>query len=137
MKKRMQFFALVILFSLILSTVAFAAMNSSDYIDTTSAHITRNGNTVTVNFYVVGVGIMNEIGVKNIYLYELNGSSWSLVKTFNYLDPLYAATMMQSNTHTKNGSVSYSGSAGKQYFASCWFYAEKDGGSDTITHNAY
>ena len=136
-KKCVQVVVLAIVLTLLISTVASAAMESSDYISATSAGIIRNGNTVTVNFYIAGVGMMDLIGVKYIYLYEKNGLNWSLVKTFDYTDPLYATAMMQSNTNTKNGSVSYTGSAGKQYLASCWFYAEKDGGSDTFPHNAY
>lgn len=138
MRKRMiRVFTLIFALVLLLSTVAFAAMNASDYIAATSAGISRNGNTVSVNFYIVGTGPMDYVGLKYIYLYEMNDNIWSLVKTYNYTDPIYAAALMDSNSNAKSGSVSYSGSAGKQYYASCWFYAEKNGGSDTVQQNAY
>ena len=136
-KKVARIFILVVVMVLLLTTVAFAAMDASEYIAATSAGITRNGNTVNVNFYIIGATSMDQIGLKHIYLYEMNDNIWTLVKIFNYTDPLYATALMDSNTYAKTGSVSYSGSAGKQYYASCWFYAEKNGGSDTITQSAY
>lgn len=134
-KKLARIIALVIVMTLILSVAAFAAMTESDYIAATSAWITRSGNTVKVNFYIVGTGTMDQIGVKKVYLYEKNGNAWNLVKTFDYTDPQYASTMMASSTTAKVGNLTYSGSATKSYYADCRFYAEKDGGSDTIQQN--
>ncbi len=131
-KKSIRVLALVIALTLLLSTAAFAAINASAYITATNAFITRDGNNVEVNFWIVGTDTMDQIGVKYIYLYEKNGYTWSLVKTFAYTNPLYSATMMDSSTAGHAGYVTYSGSASKSYFASCRFYAEKDGGSDTI-----
>lgn len=127
----MLFLALV----MILSMAALAAVTESDYIAATSAWITRDSNTVKVNFYIVGTGTMDKIGVKNIYLYEKNGNTWSLVKTFDYTDSVYAADMMNTNSTAKAAYLSYSGSATKSYYAICRFYAEKNGGSDTIQQN--
>ena len=131
-KKTILTIALILALTMILSTAAFAAMNASAYITATSAWITRNGNTVKVNFSIVGNGTMDQIGVKYVYLYERNGNSWNLVKTFDYTDPDYASTMMDSNTGAHAAYLSYSGSASKSYYADCRFYAEKNGGSDTI-----
>ena len=124
--------ALFIIIALVISMSSFAAVNASEYIAITSAWITRDGDNVEVNFYIVGTNMMDKIGVKYIYLYEKNGSTWSLVKTFDYTNPLYASTMMGSSTSAKSGYVTYSGYATKNYFADCRFYAEKDGGSDTF-----
>lgn len=133
MKKRcLRILVLVIAMALILSMVAFAAMTESDYIAATSAWITRSGNTVEVNFSIVGTGMMDKIGVKYVYLYEKNGNSWDLVKTFAYTNSQYASTMMDSSSSGHAGYLAYSGSASKNYFADCRFYAEKNGGSDTI-----
>lgn len=131
-KKAARIIALIIALTLLLASTAFAAVNASDYINATSAWITRDGNTVEVNFWIVGTDIMDQIGVKYIYLYEKNGYSWNLVKSFAYTNPIYSATLMDSNTGAHAGYVTYSGSASKSYFAKCYFYAEKDGGSDTI-----
>lgn len=131
-KKSIRVLALVIALTLLLSTAAFAAINASAYITATNAFITRDGNTVEVNFWIIGTDTMDQIGVKYIYLYEKNGYSWNLVKTFAYTNPLYAATLMDSSSSAHAGYVTYSGSASKNYYADCRFYAEKNGGSDTI-----
>ena len=130
-KKVFRIIALIIALTLLLSTAAFAAVNASAYINVTNAWITRNGNTVKVNFYIVGTDAMDQIGVKYIYLYEKTGNTWYWVKTFSYTDPLYT-NMMDTNTGAHATFVTYSGSASKSYYADCRFYAEKDGGSDTI-----
>ena len=133
-KKTLRIVALIVALTLLLSTAAFAAVNASDYIAVTNAWITRDGNTVEVNFWIIGTGTMDQIGVKYIYLYEKTGNTWYWVKTFSYTDPLYT-NMMDTNTGTHATYVTYSGSASKSYYASCRFYAEKDGGSDTIPQN--
>lgn len=134
-KKAARIIALIIALTLLLASTAFAAVNASDYINATSAWITRDGNTVEVNFWIVGTDTMDQIGVKYIYLYEKNGYSWNLVKTFAYTNPIYSATLMDSNTGAHAAYVTYSGYASKSYYAECRFYAEKDGGSDTIPQN--
>lgn len=131
----LRILAIVILLSMLLTTAAFAAITASEYITATNTWITRDGNTVKVNFSIIGTNMMDQIGVKKILLYEKNGNTWSLVETYNYTDPLYAATMMGSSTSAKSGHVPYSGSASKDYYAKVTFYAEKDGGSDTIQQN--
>lgn len=136
-KNSIRIVALIVVFMLVLSSVVFAAMNASEYINATNAWITRDGDTVEVNFYITGNGMMDKIGVKYIYLYELNGNTWGLVAIYNYTNPTYEATLMNTNTTAHSGYVTYSGSLNKQYYASCWFYAEKNGGSDTITQIAY
>lgn len=133
MKKQcLRIIAFAIILTLILSMAALAAMTESDYIAATSAWITRNGNTVKVNFYIVGTGTMDKIGVKYVYLYERNGTGWDLVETFEYTDPDYDDIMIESSTHAHAGYLPYSGSASKSYYADVRFYAEKNGGSDTI-----
>ena len=133
MRKRfLRVVALLFALILLLSATAFAAPNASAYITATSAWITRDGNTVKVNFYIIGTDTMDMIGVKYVYLYELNGYTWSLVKTFDYTDPQYTATMVNYNSGAKAAYLPYYGSAENSYFADCRFYAEKNGGSDTI-----
>ena len=136
-RKALRIISIIVIMAILVSTVAYAAMEASEYIAVTSAGIVLNGDTVSVNFYIVGTDTMDLIGLKYIYLYELNGSTWSLVKTYSYTNPIYAATLMVSNSSSNAGSVQYSGSAGKQYYALCWFYAEKDGGHDIIPQNAF
>ena len=136
MKKRtFRTFAFVVALTLLLSTAAFAAMNASAYIAATNTWITRSGNTVEVNFSIVGTGMMDKIGVKYVYLYERNGSDWDLVETFDYTDPDYDDIMIDSNSSGHAGYLPYSGYANKSYYADVRFYAEKNGGSDTIQQN--
>ncbi len=130
--KAFRIIVLVVALILILSTAAFAAMNASAYITATNAWITRSGNTVKVNFSIVGNGTMDKIGVKYVYLYEKNGTDWDLVETFDYTDPDYDDIMMDTDIGGHAGYLPYSGSASKNYYADCRFYAERNGGSDTI-----
>lgn len=134
-KKTLRILVIVILLSMLLTTAAFAAISASEYIAATNTWITRDGNTVKVNFSIIGTNMMDQIGVKKILLYEKTGNTWNLVKTYNYTDPLYASTLMISTSAGHSGHVSYSGSASKDYYAKVTFYAEKDGGSDTIQQN--
>ena len=134
-KKTIRILAAILLLSLVLSVSAFAAMESSAYISYTSAMVSKSGNTINVVFEIRGRNIMDMIGVTTIDLYEKNGNVWSLVKTFDYTDSLYASDMMATNTYTKYDSVSYAGDGSKSYFATVVFYAERNGGSDTVTMN--
>jgi hypothetical protein len=134
-KRNLRLLALIIVLTLILSTTAFATLKASAYIAATNTWISRDGDTVTVNFYVVGTNIMDMIGVKKIYLYEKTGNTWYLVETYDYTDTNYAAEMMGYNSGFKSGGVDYSGSASKCYYADVRFYAERAGGSDTIPQN--
>ncbi len=125
--------AVVLLLTLLLSTVSFAAQRSSEYIAINNAYITRSGDDVNVYFYIVGCNFMDKIGATKIYIYEQNGTHWPLVKTFDSDDSQYTSLMISTNTYTKSSHVTYTeGSASKNYYAIVKFYAEKDGGSDTI-----
>ena len=93
--------ALILIFCLLLSTVAFASTTSSAYIAVTSAHFIRSGDTVNIYFTIVGRGLMNEIGVSEIWLYEKNGNSWNWVYTFYASDANYTADMLSYNKKAK------------------------------------
>ena len=76
---------------------------------------------------------MDKIGATKIFLYEQNGTTWSRVITFDSDDSQYSSAIIATNTYTISSHVTYSeGSASKNYYAIVYFYAEKDGGSDTI-----
>lgn len=124
---------LIIVLTLLLSTVAFAATEASYYLQYYNGYITKTGNTIKVNFDVQGTKIMDKVGVTEIYLYERanSSSSWTLVQTYLSTDPTYSSTMMGTNTNYHYDYVTYSGSSSKQYYAYVTCYAEKDGGSDS------
>ena len=132
-KKIIRVVSFVVLLSLLLSSVAFASMNSSAYIASTSAYISKSGSDIKVYFLITGKNFMDKIGATYIYLYERNGNTWSLVQTFDSTDPAYSAQMMGTNTSAKSSHVTYtSGDSSKYYYAIVHFYAERNGGSDTI-----
>lgn len=133
-KKTARLLVFVIVLSLLLSTMAFAAQTSSAYIAATNAYFTRSGNDVNIYFSIVGRGIMNEIGVSVIYLYERTGNTWHLVCTFDSSDSNYTADMLSYNTSAKADHVTYAGSSSKDYYAILYFYAADDNGSDTIPY---
>lgn len=132
--KKTRAICFVIALSLLFSTASFAAQNSSDYIGATSAYITFSGNDVNVYFTIVGRGIMNEIGVTKILLFEQNGNTWNRVYTFKADNPAYTADMLSYNTSAKADHVTYAGDSSKNYYAILYFYAADDNGSDTITY---
>ena len=129
--------ALILIFCLLLSTVAFASTTSSAYIAVTSAYFIRSGDTVNIYFTIVGRGLMNEIGVSENWLYEKNGNSWNWVYTFYASDANYTADMLSYNTTAKADQVAYSGSSTKDYLAILYFYAADNNGSDTIPYYSY
>ena len=138
MKQRViRSFSFVLVLALLISTAAFAAETSSLYIAATNAYITRSGDNVNIYFYIVGRSAsMDKIGAIKIFLYEQNGTTWSRVKTFDSDDSLYTSDMIDTNTGAMSSHVTFTeGSAAKNYYAIVRFYAEKDGGSDTIPQN--
>lgn len=118
---------------LLLGTVAYAIVESSLYLSSYAAYITKSGNTININYEVQGTRIMDKVGVTEIYLYEKVGTSgsWTLVATYLSSDPAYTSAMIGTNTGFKMDSVSYNGSSSNQYKAYVTVYAEKDGGSDS------
>ena len=130
---------IMIVLALLLSVVAFATTESSQYLSYYEAYITKSGNTIKVNFAVEGTRVMDQIGVTEIYLYEKTSiyGSWNLVKTYLSTNPAYASAMMDDNVGYKDDYVSYSGSSSYQYKAYVTVYAEKDGGSDSRDIIAY
>ena len=133
-KKVFRVFIAAIILTLLFSTVSYASQTSSEYIAITNAYITRSGDHVNIYFSIVGCHtFMDRIGATKVYVYEQNGTTWSLVKTFDSDDSLYTSDMIDTNTGAMSSHVTYTeGSATKNYFALVYFYAEKDGGNDTI-----
>ena len=133
-KKALRILTIAVLLVLLLSTGSYATQTSSAYIAITNAYITRSGDDVNIYFYIVGRDIyMDKIGATEIRIFEQNGTSWNRVKTFDSNDSQYSSAMIATDTYTISSHVTYTeGSASKNYYAIVYFYAEKDGGSDTI-----
>ena len=135
--KNLRSITFFVVLTVILSMATFATQNSSAYISSTSAYFTRSGNDVNIYFSIVGRGMMDEIGVSKIYLYEKSGNTWSLVYTFDSDDPTYTSDMLSFNASAKGDHVTYSGSSTKDYYALLYFYASNSNGSDTIHYYTY
>lgn len=117
-----------LVFSMIGTSTAFAAIESNAYISSFSGAVSvANDGTVTVNFGTIGTSYMDKVGASAISVYE-NGS-W--VATYYYSNPKYTATMMGTNVHYFYGYVTYSGTKGNTYQAHITHYAEKNGGNGT------
>lgn len=133
-KKIIRVGAFIVILCMMLSMFAFASVESSAYIAYMSAYITFSGDDVNVYFSIVGRGLMSEIGVTKILLYEQNGNTWTKVYTFRSDNPTYTADMLSYNTTAKADHVTYSGDSTKNYCATVYFYAADAYGSDTITY---
>jgi hypothetical protein len=102
---------------------------ASNYIANYYATVTAiGGGDVQVGFWVSGTRTMDSIGSTIIYLYEKNGSSWTQVHTYNYVQ---YPDLVGYDTNYHSGTVSYSGVSGKQYYAAVYLRASLDGGSDS------
>ena len=117
---------LVLVFTLVSSSVAYALTESNAYISSWNGAVSvANDGTVTVNFGTHGTGCMDKIGASQISLYE-NGHFKQYFSAYN---SLYTATMMGTNDYDFYGYVTCTGTKGNTYQALITFYAEKDGGS--------
>jgi hypothetical protein len=117
----------LVLALLILTTPLLAFARASKYINSYSINISAQGNgAVKVSVNIDGTHPrMTKIGFPAISLYELNGSTWTLVHTES----------SKYNPNATAGSHSYSftyqGTAGKQYYAKGSFLAEDSTGRDS------
>jgi len=87
---------------------------------------TGSYGSVSVSYQITGVSTMDEIGSPKIEIYE-NGT---LVKTYLYTN---TTGMMSYNKIIHSGVITYSGTAGKKYYAYVTFKAGKNGGWDNRT----
>ena len=124
-KKALRLASLILVVFLTFSLLApVAQARASLYIFSYSATIHTEGNgKVSVWFDITGTGTMEEIGAKTVTIYENNKS----VFTYSFLaDP----SMMSYNKAFHCSSVTYSGVAGRSYYAVVSFWAAKQGGGD-------
>lgn len=142
MKKILRRLLLIVVCLSFLTADAFAvgtvSPRSSEYIKGTSAEIAYRGNgKIEIGFWVSGTSVMTDIGATLIELYEWNeaGDSIKRVATYRYTDPGYSH-MMGYNTGIHSSSVTYNGTAGRQYYARVHLKAGNSSGSDTYIHIA-
>lgn len=136
MKKTLRWVSLILVCLSFLTMTAFAQETivplSSSYIKGSSAGITyKNTGDLEIYFWVSGKSVMSEIGATSIELYEVNGDSSSLIKTYRYTDYGYSH-LMGANKGVHTASVTYSGTKGQQYYAKVYLTVGNSSGSDSI-----
>ena len=131
MKEWHRFIAFLLVFIMLLSTVAMAAppvpdnSRASDYFNYTTSSIVPTGNGhIAIRFSVMGTDDMYMIGAYHISLYKSNGT---LVKSYGHWN---YSSMMAYNEIYHYGEVSYNGVSGQSYYAVVTFYACNSNGSD-------
>lgn len=123
----------ILIFSLVLPLAVSASgieSRASAYLDSYGAYVYLPGDgEVRVYFNVQGTGMMDELGVLRIELYEsTDGINWTGVKVFKHYT---TAGMLSYNDDYHSGHVSYSGVAGRYYKAYICVWGGKDGAGDT------
>lgn len=103
---------------------------ASYYLDLYNTYICDlGGGRIQIWYEVMGTGIMDEIGVLSIILYEVNSDgSLTRVKTFSHEN---YDTMLATNDNYIYSYVSYQGSSSKTYKAQVCIWAGKNGSGDT------
>lgn len=136
MKRTLRWVSLILVCLSLLTMTAFAqgtlSARSSAYIKGSSAGINygSNGN-LEIYFWVSGKSVMTEIGATSIELYEIDGDSESLIKTYRYTDWGYSH-LMGANKGVHTSSVTYNGEEGHQYYAKVCLKVGNSSGSDSI-----
>lgn len=103
---------------------------ANNYINDAKASISAIGSgKVKISFTVTGTGVMDEIGVSSIIVYEsTDQTNWTGVAMYPYnTNP----NLVAFNTTTLSSSVTYSGVAGRYYKAYVCFWAGNSGVGDS------
>lgn len=130
MKKFMRIICHLLVMATLVAIPAHAAEQSeraSMYFSSYRAYCYAASSTrIEVNFYVVGAGIMDELGASKILVQRSSDrTNWTTVKTFekeNYSD------MTDNNVGTYGATLSCTVASGYYYRAYVTFYAENDSG---------
>lgn len=127
--------AITLAFSFLTPITASAASSgtvqpyASNYLTAYNTYISRVSGGIQIWYEVMGTGIMDEIGVLSIELYEVdsNGNeTW--LKTYQHED---YSSMLIENDFCHSSYVSYQGSTNKTYKAYVCIWAGKNGSGDT------
>lgn len=132
MRKTQRFAALLLALVLLASLAAcpvFAAVMSSDYIDTCTATLqqgTSNGELKLV-YLVTGTGSMDYIGPLNIKVYKSNGTLYhTYYGTINN-------GLIKQNSWYSGGTFRFTAATGFSYYCEVEFYAWKNGSNEKQT----
>lgn len=128
-KVRSILLALLFVFSTV--TSAYATAKASDYFAVTEAWATALGRgKVLIEFDMGTTHTMNELGALHIVVKEQQSDgSFKSVKTFSRYN---TSGLIDKNSTSAYGRVTYYGTSGKKYYAIVAFYAADDDGSEIL-----
>lgn len=129
--KRVVSLSMALLLGLCLSISGYATARASDYFAVTEAWSTALGRgKVLVEFDMGTTHKMDELGALHIIIYEQQSSgNYKSVKTFSRYN---TSGLIEKDSTSAYGSVTYSGTSGKKYYAIVAFYAADDEGSEIL-----
>lgn len=114
-----------------LTVPAGAAIMASDYLTYYSAYaLTESGGKVIIEFEVDGTGRMDLVGSSYIVVQEKSGSTWKGIST--YFGSV-SNGMLDDSAYSHIGSITYTGTPGKEYRALVTVYAKDSTGDDSRT----
>lgn len=125
-------FAAFILSVVLLVPMACAAARASAYFAVTDAvaYAEKNGK-ILIEADVCATGMMDEIGVKSITIYEKQSDGYyDDVKTYTRYN---TSGMISTNNYEHFKSLTYQGTVGKKYYADIAFYAKDSDGNETLS----
>lgn len=121
--KGLMSFLLICAFFAATSTSAFA--HASSQIDAYYMDVTSTGNgEIAIMFSVTGNGMMNQLGAKNIRIFERGTYGWELTDTMDENDP----NMVKTNSPKYGNTVYFQGISGEEYQIIVTIFAEDENG---------
>ena len=129
--------SLIVPGTVLAATTGSAQPYASKYLTSYSAYVyVTSSGQIQVWYDVTGTGIMDEIGVLSIELYESDdGTNWTWVKTF--LHDTTSGMLFYGDDYISSHVSKSGGSTSKQYKAYVCVWAGKNGTGDTRYFWAY
>ena len=140
MKKPLKRLTLILVCLFTLSTTVFASESVSPraslYISGSSATIaTTSDGRHAISFWITGTGMMTTIGAISIDLYEDDGQTMRLIKSYYASNPEYSY-ILGYNKFSHSAEVPFDATPGCTYVAYVHLKAGNSSGSDMIVHIA-
>lgn len=108
---------------------------ASAYLDGYSVALQAEGNgEMSVSMTVDGVGVMDKIGVREIYIEEKYNGVWNF---YDSLDAAEHPEFYDYNSRDYIGTTYFTGRPGRSYRVTLTVYAKKGSGSDTGDITSY
>jgi len=135
MKKRILSFVCAVLLMMNLSGGALAAEpRASYYFSATEVYASPVSNSgILIEIEVTATHTMQKVGATDVYIYEQQSDGdYEIVYTYTSDD---YPELQWSNNAFYMGSVTYQGTEGVKYYATCALYCKDSSGSETKFFN--